>query len=121
MSIPLLLFLRVGLEPLAFETTKIVNCVSLRSSPVLSLCVGSSYHCDGNHCCSFFDRSVCVCGMVLCHVVVVMVFVRVCLVWCVRSVVSCLRVFEACELHERSPCAPNFVERTPDGTTSSKK
>ena len=43
--------------------------------------------------------------------------VRVCLVWCVQSVVSCVRVCETCELHERSPC-PNFVERTPDETTS---
>ena len=91
-------------------TTQIVNCVSLRSSPVLSLCVGSSDQCDGNHCCAVFDGSVCVCGKVLCHVVVVVV--RVCLVWCVRSVVSCFRVCEACELHERSPCAPKFAERT---------
>ena len=92
-------------------TTQIVNCESLRSSPVLSLCVGSSYHCENNHCCSVFDGSVCVSGKVLCHVVVV-VFVRVCLVCCVRSVVSCVCVCEACELHERSPCALNFADRT---------
>ena len=55
------------------------------------------------------------CGKVLCHVVVV-VFVRVCLVWCVQSVASCVRVREACELHERSPCAPKFADRTQDET-----
>ena len=47
------------------------------------------------------------------------VFVRVSSFWCVRSGVSCVRVCEACELHERSP-SPNFAERTPDETTSSK-
>ena len=64
-------------------TTQTVNCVSLRSSPVLSLCVGSSYHSENNHCCSVFDGSVCVSGKVLCHVVVV-----VCLLVCVWFVVS---------------------------------
>ena len=66
----------------------------------------------------FLKESLCEFGKVLCHVVVV--FVRVSLVWCVRGV-SCVRVCEACELHERSPSAPNFAERTQDETTSSTK
>ena len=57
-------------------TTAIANCISLRSSPVLSLalCVGSSDQCGGSHCCTVFDGSACVYGEVLCHVVVVCVW-----------------------------------------------
>ena len=55
--IPLLLFVSCWTEAAsARNTTKIANCVSLRSSPVPSpaLCVGSNGKCDGNHCCPSF-------------------------------------------------------------------
>ena len=57
MSIPLLLFVCVGLKPTAFVTQpNIANCVSSRSSPVPppALCVGSSDQCDCNHGCPGF-------------------------------------------------------------------
>ena len=56
--------------------TEIGNCVSLRSSPVLLLCVGSSYHCENNHCCPFWTE-------------VSVSAVRCCVMWWWWCVCSC--------------------------------